>query len=45
MSPLHTYQRDATRFILNTPRCLLQMTMGSGKSLTTLTALVSLSLL
>jgi SNF2 family DNA or RNA helicase len=45
MSPLHTYQRDATRFILNTPRCLLQMPMGSGKSLTTLTALDSLSLL
>jgi SNF2 family DNA or RNA helicase len=45
MSPLHTYQRDATRFILNTPRCLVLMPMGSGKSLTTLTALDSLSLL
>lgn len=45
MSPLHTYQRDAARFILNTPRCLVLMPMGSGKSLTTLTALDSLSLL
>jgi SNF2 family DNA or RNA helicase len=45
MSPLHPYQRDAAQFILDTPRCLLQMPMGSGKSLTTLTALDSLSLL
>ena len=45
MSPLHTYQRDAARFILDTPRCLVLMPMGSGKSLTTLTALDSLSLL
>lgn len=42
---LHDYQNDAIRFIQNTPRCALWMAMGSGKTVTTLTALDELNLI
>lgn len=41
---LYPYQIDAAHFIAQTPRCLLFMPMGGGKTLTTLTALTNLTL-
>ena len=41
---LYPYQIEAAHFITNTPRCLLLMPMGGGKTLTTLTALNNLTL-
>lgn len=42
---LRPYQIEAAQFIASHPRCILAMPMGSGKSLTTLTALDNLTLL
>lgn len=38
-SHLHSYQQDALGYVLDTPRCLLALSMGLGKTLVTLTAL------
>lgn len=40
--PLQEYQQVAKEFIKNTPRCAIYLGMGTGKTLTTLTALYEL---
>lgn len=41
---LHPYQLDAAQFIQQTPRCMLGIPMGGGKTVSTLTALDVLAL-
>lgn len=44
MTALYPYQAQAANFAAMTPRCLLLLPMGSGKTLTTLTLLDNLTL-